>query len=549
MRFARHEKFYEKLENQINSFKPTRDQRFVDEAEMYQSSLHSFIKGSWPTIEGGREFIDGWHLQALCEHLEAVYYGQIRNLLINVPPRTMKSTAFSVGFPSWCWTKDPSLQFLYLSYVSRLTIRDSVKCRRIIDSRWYQERWGHRFQLCGDVNTKLRFDNNRSGYRIATSIGGAGTGEGGDIIGVDDPNNAGETESDVIRENTNDWCDHVLSTRLNNPKTGRIVVVQQRLHSQDYSGHVLAKHIPDMVHLCLPMEYEEARKCITVPTKSTRGLAWKDPRTQEGELLWPERFGWEEVDKLKKSMNSEYVVAGQLQQRPAPAEGGIIKKGWWQWWKETNPPQCDFVLQSWDTAFSTGADACYSACVNLGVFNDRYGVSNVILLSTFRAKMENPDLRRMMLRLANNYYDNKYERPKPENLVCKPDMILVEAGANGMPLIQDLRRAGLIINKFDPRKATGYRDNDKIFRAKIFSHIIESGKVWVPARPPHYTSLLPFADTFVEACAMFPNDESNDFVDAMMQGLAKLLSSGLINNPEDIHFSAPYNPKQEERFY
>jgi phage terminase large subunit-like protein len=537
------------LDRQYDISNPKIEQRFVDEAGMYEESLHSFIKGAWPIIEGGRDFVDGWHLDAICEHLEAVYNGQIKLLLINEPPRCMKSTAFPVALPAWIWTKEPSFQSLFLSYGSSLSIRDSVKCRRIIGSKWYQRRWGHKFQISGDVNTKLRFDNNMTGYRIATSIGGMGTGEGGDLIGVDDPNNAGDVESDIIRDWTNDWCDHVLSTRLNNPKTGRIVAVQQRLHVKDYSGHILAKNIPELVHLCLPMEFEISRKCITVPIKSTKGKPWQDPRTKEGELLWPSRFGTKEVEKLKRDMNSEYVVAGQLQQRPAPAQGGLLKKTWWQWWKEANPPRCDFVLQSWDTAFTTGAESCYSACTTWGVFQDHHNISNVILLSVWRGKLENPDVRRMMMRMANNYYDNKYENPMPENYILKPDMILVEAGANGMPLIQDLRRTGLIVTKFDPRTATGTTDNSKIFRAKRFSHIIEDGKIWVPATPPHYTSLRPFADKFVEACAMFPNDESNDLVDSMIQALAKLRIMGLINNTDDIQFTEAYNSKQNVKFY
>ncbi len=382
-------------------------QQFVDEAAFYEKSLHSFIKGAWHIIEGHRPFVDGWHLQAKCEHLEAVFRGHIRQLLINEPPRCMKSTAFPVCFPAWIWTQDPQFQFLFMSYVEKLTLRDSVKCRRIIESKWYQERWGHKFQLCGDANTKLRFDNNKTGYRIASSIGGSGTGEGGDILGIDDANNAGDIESDVIREWTNDWCDGVLSTRLNDPKTGRVVAVQQRLHMQDHSGHILAKNMPDLVHLCLPMEFEEKRRCITLPLPSTNGKKWQDPRTKEGELLWPERFGPEEVEKLKANLNSEYKVAGQLQQRPSPSEGGIYKKAWFMWWKEPRQPRCEFVLQSWDTAFSTGTDSCYSACTNWGIFKDDHDVSNIILLSAWRGKLEQPDLRRLMIRLANNYHDVK----------------------------------------------------------------------------------------------------------------------------------------------
>lgn len=541
------EKINKGFTDRLDLRNPKIEQRFIDEAELYSSSLHTFIKGAWPIIEGGREFVDGWHLQAICEHLEAVYKGDIRMLLINEPPRCMKSTAFPVAMPAWIWTREPSFQFLFLSYVARLTIRDSVKCRRIINSKWYQQRWGHKFQLLGDVNSKIRFDNNKTGYRIATSIGGAGTGEGGDIIGIDDPNDAGETESDVIRESTNEWCDHVLSTRLNNPKTGRIVIVQQRLHSQDYSGHILAKEIPNLVHLCLPMEFERSRRCITVPLPSTNGKPWKDPRIKEGELLWPERFGEQEVENLKKSMDSDYVVAGQLQQRPSPAEGGILKKDWFQWWKEPSPPKCDFVLQSWDTALSTKADACYSCCTTWGVFKDKHDVSHVILLDTWHGRVEYPDLRRMATRLARNYHDTHIDHPVPEDYVLKPDMILIEAKANGLSLIQDLNRAGLIVNRFDPVKHGG---GDKTVRARLMSHVLEAGRIWVPAKPPHYTSLRNYADVFVNSCASFPNDaDSRDYVDSMSQAIIKLMSSGLIGNPDDAELSVRYNRWQGEKFY
>lgn len=549
MRVGQSVKLIKDAYRRLDIINPTIEQRFIDEAAYYESSLHNFIKGAWPIIEGGRVFVDGWHLEAKCEHLEAVYRGYIRQLLINEPPRCMKSTAIAVCFPAWIWTLEAQYQFLFMSYVEKLTLRDSVKCRRIIESKWYKERWGHKFQLCSDANTKLRFDNNKTGYRIASSIGGSGTGEGGDILVIDDANNAGDSESDVIREWTNDWCDGVLSTRLNDPKTGRVVAVQQRLHMQDHSGHILAKKMPDLVHLCLPMEFESARRCITVPLKKTKGIAWQDPRKKEGELLWPERFGQEEVDKIKANLNSEYKVAGQLQQRPAPAQGGIIKKVWFKWWKEPRPPRCEFVLQSWDTAFSTGADSCYSACTNWGVFKDDRDVPNVILLSAWRGKLEQPDLRRFMIRMAHNYHDVIFERPAPPQYTIKPDMILVEAGANGMPLIQELRRTGLSVNKFDPRTATGTNDNSKMHRAKMFCHLIESGLVWVPAKAPNYDCLIPFADIFVEACGMFPNDESNDYVDSMMQALIKLRTSGLIDNPDDLEFTQPYNRNQGERFY
>src|SRR5208337_29560 len=187
---------------------------------------------------------------------------------------------------------------------------------------------------------------------IASSVGGANTGEGCDIEIEDDPNNVKNVESEVTRETTNTWRDQVMATRFNNPKTFARIVVQQRTHQNDVSGHILSKQYPDMVHLCLPMEFERDRISVTVPLKSTKGIAWEDPRQDEAELLWPERIGPKELEKLKRELGGEYAIAGQFQQRPAPASGGMIKKNWFMPWKEKSPPPLEFVIQSWDTALT-----------------------------------------------------------------------------------------------------------------------------------------------------------------------------------------------------
>lgn len=523
------------------------NEKFIREGEIMEEDFHKFLQGAWHVIEGNRPFIDGWHLQAICEHLEALYNLEINKLLCNIPPGTCKSTIFAVAYPAWLWTRDPGLQSMFSSYGSKLSTRDSVACRRLIESQWYWERWGHKCQLTDDVNTKLRFDNKQGGYRLATSIKGAATGEHVDLIGFDDPNNASETESEVKREGTNEICDRVMSSRFNNPETGRLCIVQQRLHAQDYSGHILAKNMDGLVHLCLPMEFERSRRCVTMPIKSTQNKPWSDPRKEEGELLWPQFYNRENIETLKKGMGSEYVIAGQLQQRPSPASGGIIKKDWFQWWKEPSQPKCFFTLQSWDTALSTKPDACYSCCTTWGVFKDSHNVSQVMLLDIWHGRVEYPDLRRMAIRLAHNYHDTHIDHPTPENYVLKPDMILIEAKANGLSLIQDLHRAGLVINRFDPVKHGG---GDKIVRARLISNILEAGKVWMPAKPPHYTSLRAYADVFVEACASFPNDaESRDYVDSMSQALIRLRMSGLIGHPDDEEMSTHYNRWEGKKFY
>ena len=224
------------------------------ESEMARRSLREFVRQAWHVVEPATPYIPGWHLDAICDHLEAVSRREIRNLLINMPPRHMKSLAVSVFWPCWEWATWPERKWLFSSYAASLSIRDSLKCRRLIESPWYQANWGDRFQLTGDQNAKQRFENNKSGYRLATSVGGTATGEGGDRIVVDDPHNVNEAESDLVRRGVIDWWDQVMSTRLNDPKTGAKVIVMQRVHEADLAGHVLAQG--GYEHLCLPAEYE-----------------------------------------------------------------------------------------------------------------------------------------------------------------------------------------------------------------------------------------------------------------------------------------------------
>jgi len=520
---------------------PVIDEQLELERNLYEGSLYEFLRGAWGTVEGNRQFVDGWHLGALCEHLEAVYYGQIKNLLVNIPPGCCKSTIFATIFTPWCWTKDESLRFLYVSYGQSVAQKDSVKARRIIDSAWYQRLWGHKYQLTGDVNTKSRFDNNRGGYRITSSVGGSATGEGGDVIIIDDANNAGESESDIVRDSTNEWCDFVLSTRLRNPKTGRMVGIQQRLHHQDYSGNTLSKNMDDLVHLCLPMEFEKSRKCYTIPLPSTNNKPWCDPRKKEGELLWPDFIGEPELIKIKKKLkNNQYVISGQLQQLPTPSAGGLFKRSWFRIWKEASPPDCWFILQSWDTAFGgeneskDKSETAYSACTTWGVFKYQ-DINHVILLDMWKGKVEYPELRQMAQRLSMNYHDT--DLLKPWSGRFEPHVILVEAKANGLSLIQDLRRAGVLATPFNPT-----RHGSKEDRARRITPYFECGRVWLGGQPPHYTEFRPYAEEFIQAAIQFPkNNLSKDIVDSTSQAFARLTSSGYIQHRDDEIEIPDYN--------
>ena len=254
--------------------------RDIDRADC-EDSLYTFLRSGWRYISAA-PFVDGWPIEAVAEHLQAVVDGDIRRLIINIPPRCAKSSLTSVALPAWTWaqktispTSGPGVQFLHASYAQQLSLRDSVACRRLIESQWYQSMWKDRFRLVSDQNTKTRFDNDKRGSRLSTSVGSALTGEGGSVIIVDDPNAAQEAFSDATITSTIEWWDNALSTRLNDPKTGAYIVIQQRLSEEDLTGHILSKDIGDWTHLCLPMRYEPERSFVT-------SIGWQDPRTESG---------------------------------------------------------------------------------------------------------------------------------------------------------------------------------------------------------------------------------------------------------------------------
>jgi len=280
-------------------------------------SLSDYTRRLWKSVEP-RDYVHNWHIDAISDHLEAVSAGQIRRLIINLPPRNTKSMIVSVMWPTWDWLRTPTRQWLFASYAQSLAIRDSVKSRRLIQSPAYTELLqAHQpdLVLVGDQNTKIRYENNLGGYRLATSVDGALTGEGGDIIGIDDPHNVRQGESETIRQGCLDWWSEAMSTRLNDEKTGAYVIIMQRVHMQDLTGYILAKE-NNWNHLCLPARYEGNR------VKSV--LGWRDPRKREGQPLNPVRFGDVELKSLEKRLGS-YGAAGQLQQRPAPRGGGMMK--------------------------------------------------------------------------------------------------------------------------------------------------------------------------------------------------------------------------------
>lgn len=380
----------------------------------------------------------------MTEHLEAVSRGELRNLLINIPPRHMKSLAVSVFWPVWAWLTHPESRWLFSSYALSLSTRDSVKCRRLIESPWFQRRWGHVFQLTGDQNQKMRFENDKTGYRIATSVGGAATGEGGDVVCVDDPHSVEEKESDAIRESTLIWWDETMSTRLNDQKTGAKVIVMQRVHEKDLSGHVLEQG--GYVHLRLPAEFEPQKRCTT-------SIGFVDPRQHEGELLWPEHVGPNEIEELKRRLGPS-GFAGQFQQRPVPAGGLLFRLEWFD--VIDAAPPCKQIVRAWDMAAteeSTGRDPDWTVGAKIGEGFD----GNFYILDVKRAKLGPADIERLIQNTAMS--DGHSVAIRFEQ----------EPGSAGKGLVSHYERN--ILRSFAMRSypATG----DKVTRANPFSSACE----------------------------------------------------------------------------
>src|SRR5262245_21046519 len=278
---------------------------------MARKSLYEFVRQGWHEIEAA-PFIDNWHIGIICEHLQAVTAGQIKNLLINIPPGLGKSLLTCVFWPAWEWAIDPTVRWLFASYDQQLSVRDAVRCRALFSRPWYRALCKRPFRLTGDQNQKTYYANNHGGYRLSTSIGGHGSGEHPDRIVCDDPHNVQQAESPAERHSVLGWWDQTISTR-GVSRNARRVIIMQRLHHEDLSGHVLAQG--DFEHICLPMRYEQTHSRSTC-------LGQPDPRTQEGQLLCPEQFSEAAVARLERSLGS-YGTAGQLQQRPVPLGGGM----------------------------------------------------------------------------------------------------------------------------------------------------------------------------------------------------------------------------------
>lgn len=515
-----------------------------------EDSLYLFLRAAWKYIDA-TPWVDSWAIEAIAEHLQAVCDGEIKRLLINQPPRTGKSSTLSVAFPAWVWaqehnspTSGSGVQFVCASYATQLAMRDSVKCRRLIESPWYQAIWGKdRFRLTTDQNTKGRFANDKGGERLITSVSAGVTGEGGNIICIDDPNAANEAFSEATVAATIDWFSGTISTRLNDAKNGAFIISQQRLAEDDLSGHILSKDKGEWTHLMLPMHYDPDRSFVT-------SIGWKDPRTVAGELLWPERFGHPEVRALEASLGPT-LSAGQLEQTPQPAGGGVIKREWWKLWEEAAFPPFDYVLASLDTAYTMKTENDYSALTVWGVFSietkavstraigkdgrptyaDRSfveGVPKLMLMSAWQERLELHDLVAKVAATCKT---------------LKVDKLLIENKAAGHSVAQEIRRIygyeEFGVQLHDPGA------QDKLARLYSVQHIWSEGMIHAPDKE--------WAEMVIAQVGQFPRGKHDDIVDTCSQAVRHLRDLGLLQRTvermEEVNESLRYQGREPPPLY
>lgn len=420
-----------------------------------------------------------WHIDAISEHLEAVTRGEIRNLLINIPPRYGKSTLICVMWPSWEWVTSPNLRYLFASYSESLALRDNVRARWLIMSEWYQQNWGDVFRFAGDMNQQTKVANDKTGYRMAFGSGGSVTGEGGARLVIDDAHNMKDVDSPGQTAKIVAWHDNVWYNRTNNPAKVARVYVMQRGRADDLSGHLLERG--GIEHLCLPQEYE-GRTMVT-------SLGWKDPRTEDGQLLWPARMSEEHTADLKRTLGS-FAYAAQYQQRPAPAAGGVWKRDWLRFYRQSELPRFfDEVITSWDCTFKDTKNSDYVCGHKIG----RVG-ADYYLIDQRWAKMEFP----ATLKAIEEFNDEH------RWLI---NATLVEDKANGPAVISALRSkiSGLI-----PITPEGGKEA----RAAAVAPLFEAGNIYLPMEEE-----LPWVGEMIVEWVTFPAAPHDDRVDAFSQGL------------------------------
>lgn len=477
--------------------------------ELLRRRLHSFVRESWGVLEPGRNYVDGWHIGKICEYLEAMKARQLKFVVFNVPPGSMKSMLVNVNFPAWVWASAPHERFLCLSSADDLPTRDSLKCRRVIESQWYQAKWSHVYQLRDDQNAKTKYETDKTGARGIGSFAGSVLGERAGFILIDDPHKTDLAESDTVRESKLTKFKEEVYTRRED-ENSVIAIIMQRLNDRDLAGYSLAEGYAD-AHCCIPMRFESTRAVYLpslrkfVKSDAPEVEAEKtapvfhptvaDPRTVDGELMCPARFSEAEVSKLETVLGS-FGTAGQLQQRPTPRGGGIVKRADFKFYRRADGlPEFDMIVDSWDCAFK---DTNLSSFVAGGKWG-RFGVRKY-LLQQERKRMTFTETLAAITRMRDDEYT--------------PNAVLVEDKANGPAVMDTLRDkvSGLI--PVEPR-------GSKFARASAVSPQIEAGEVWLP-----HPDEEPWVELFLSEWCAVPTNAFWDQVDQCSQALDYLQTHG-----------------------
>lgn len=420
-----------------------------------EQNIQRFIEGAWSVVEPGRPLLWGRVLDVYCEYARYVSAGEITQLIINVPPGCMKSLFWRVFWPLWEWVAiRPSMRYIGVSYADSLSVRDNLRARRIVESEWFRLRWGDRIQLTSDANAKVKFENQHTGWMMTGSVGGrGGTGDRGDRFIIDDANNVKKAESVAVRYSTNQWLGEVVPTRVNELGVSAMLNIQQRTHVDDATGFLLEAW-PKAEHVMLPMYYEEERACWT----SFGPVDW---RSEEDELLWPERFSGEALDDLKSSFRAfggTYAEEGQLQQRPVPREGGFFAVDQIRIVTRPSAP-VRLVVRYWDKAGSDDTGA-YTAGVKLAIL-DNGGVAIL-------------DVRRAQFSVGKR--ENLIKTTAQRDGTDVPIRIEQEGGSGGkdsaLMTVRNLHGYNVTV---DRQAGQG----DKLARAEPFACQIEAGNVEV----------------------------------------------------------------------
>ena len=449
--------------------------------ERAQVDFMSYVAEMWPG------FVNGRHHKVMAKKFRDIAEGKIKRLIVNMPPRHTKSEFASYLLPAWFLGKFPNKKIIQCSNTAELATGFGRKVRNLVGSEQYAKVFPN-VSLRQDSKAAGRWSTNHNGEYFAIGVGGTVTGKGADLLIIDDPHSEQEARlaasSPEIFDSVYEWYTSGPRQRLQ--PGGSIVIVMTRWSKKDLTGRILQSALE---------RDGEKWELIEFPAI----LPSENP-------LWPEFWSYEELSALRDELPPSKWNA-QYQQSPTSEEGALIKRDWWQIWDKEDPPRCDYLLQSWDTAFSKSERADYSAVTTWGVFyhNENPEDAHIILLDAMKKRMEFPELKETALRFYKEW---------------EPDSFIVEAKASGAPLIYELRAMGIPVQEFTPT-----RGNDKIVRVNAISDLFASGKVWAPQKR--------WAEEVIEELAAFPNSDHDDFVDSTSQALLRFRKGGFIRLDSD----------------